>query len=87
MSIREKVTGALTLPKEIALDLPLVTALGRGEVSIENYKNLLAFTDTRIRIHTSSGLLTIEGARLQLKQITTETLVITGQITSVNWGD
>ena len=85
MSVKEKVTGALALPKEIVLDLPIIMAVGRGEVNIENYKNLLEFTDTRIRVHTATGLLIIEGTRLHLKQITTENLLITGQISGINW--
>jgi sporulation protein YqfC len=85
MGIREKITNALSLPKEIALDMPLIVATGRGELNIENYKNLLEFSETKIRIHTSVGLLIVEGSRLCLKQITTENLLITGNISGINW--
>ena len=83
--MREKVTNILSLPKEIALNLPLIQATGRNEVNIENYKNLIEFTDAKIRIQTSAGTLTIEGTGLNLKQITTEHLLITGKISSMNW--
>jgi len=83
--MREKMTDLLSLPKEIALNLPLILATGRGEINIENYKNLVEFTDTKIRINTAAGTLSIEGEKLNLKQITTEHILITGKIEKMSW--
>jgi len=83
--LKEKVTSALSLPKEIALDLPIVTATGRGELVIENYKNLLEFAETQIRIRTREGIITVEGERLTLQQITTENLLVVGYIVSISY--
>ena len=85
MNVKEKLTGALSLPKEITLDMPLVMATGRGEVNIENYKNLLEFTETKVRLGTREGLMTIEGERLKLRQITTENVLISGRITGIKY--
>jgi len=85
MGVREKMTSLLAMPKEIALNLPLLTATGREELNIENYKNLVEFTDTKIRIHTTAGMLTIEGQRLLLKQITSEHVLIAGTIHNMHW--
>ena len=85
MRVKEKMTGLFSLPKEIALNLPLITTTGRGEINIENYKNLVEFTDTKIRIQTNSGMLSIEGQGLVLKQITTEHVLATGKIKSIAW--
>ena len=85
MRVKEQMTGLLSLPKEIALNLPLIMATGRDEVNIENYKNLIEFTDTTIRIHTTAGALKIEGQNLMLKQITTEHILITGKIKGIHW--
>jgi len=83
--MREKMTNLLSLPKEIALNLPLILATGRNEINIENYKNLIEFTDTKVRLNTSAGTLTIEGTGLILKQITTEHLLVTGKIVNMSW--
>jgi len=83
LNVKEKIANSLSLPKEIALDLPLITATGHSEVAIENYKNLLEFSDTRIRIRTKEGVLTIEGERLLLRYVTTENLLITGRIMGI----
>ena len=83
--MRETMTNILSLPKEIALNLPLIMATGREEINIENYKNLIEFTDTKVRILTAPGVLTIEGTGLTLKQITTEHVLITGKIAVIKW--
>ena len=83
--MRKKVTDLLSLPKEIALNLPLITLTGQEEVNIENYKNLIEFTDTKVRIHTAAGALTIQGQGLLLRQITTEHVLVSGKITGLNW--
>ena len=73
----------MSLPKEVALDLPVVLATGRGEITIENYKNLIEFTDQIIRIRTKEGVIKIEGERLILRQITSESLLITGRVSGI----
>ncbi|MCL2049910.1 MAG: sporulation protein YqfC [Defluviitaleaceae bacterium] len=83
--LKEKAVNILSLPKEIALDMPLMTATGRNEISIENYKNLLEFTETKIRIHTREGIMTIEGERLRLRQITTENVLVHGLISGIKY--
>jgi len=81
--VKEKMANTLSLPKEIALDFPILTATGRGEVSIENHKSLLEFTDARICIRTKDGTITIEGERLILRQVTSENLLIDGRISGI----
>jgi sporulation protein YqfC len=85
VGVKAKLTNAFSLPKEIVLDMPIITSTGRNEINIENYKNLLEFSETKIRVHTAAGLLVIEGARLRLKQITTENLIVLGSVSSLRW--
>ena len=81
--LKERIAAALSLPKEVTLDLPLITATGRNELAIENYKNLLEFSDTKIRIRTKEGTLTVEGERLLLRHVTTENLLINGRVMGI----
>ena len=74
------ITELLSLPKEIVLNLPQVILTGRGEIVVENYKNIIEYTNEQIRINTSSGILLVVGASLILKQITAEHITITGTI-------
>ena len=85
-SFKEKIASALSLPGEIILDLPFVSMLGKNEVSVENYKNILEFTDEKIRIKTSSGILIIAGRKLYIKRITSENILISGAIGNIGMG-
>jgi len=83
--LKEKMTGILSLPREIALDMTMVTLMGRGEVNIENYKSILEFSDVKIRLRTKEGDLEIVGERLKMSQATAENIVITGRIIGINF--
>ena len=85
-SFREKVVSALSLPGEVILDLPFVSMLGKNEISVENYRNIIEFTDEKIRINTTSGVLIINGRKLRIKRITSENILISGAIGNVGLG-
>ena len=80
MGLRKNMAEALELPKEIMLGLPLVSLLGREEVTIENYKGILEYNEETVRIGTAAGVLRLRGKGLCLKQLTAECLVITGAL-------
>ena len=84
-TIKEQVTGLLSLPKEVILNLPQVTLTGRQEISIENYKGIIEFTDTLIRINTRCGILLITGLNLRLRHVNVEYIIITGDIEKLEY--
>jgi sporulation protein YqfC len=83
--IKKKITAMLDLPKEIILNLPLVSVIGHEEFTIENYKGIVEYTEEKMRIGTASGILRIEGKRLCLKQITAENITIVGVISKFEY--
>ena len=80
MGLRKNVTEALELPKEIMLNLPLISLVGREEVTIENYKGILEYGEELVRIGTAAGVLRLTGSGLCLKQLSAECMVVTGRI-------
>lgn len=84
-NIKEKVAEALTLPKEIVLDLPKITMIGNGQVFIENYKGVIEYDNERIRINTSKGIMKIFGESLEINTITTEEIFIKGYIKNIEF--
>ena len=80
MGLRKNMTEALELPKEIMLGLPLISLLGREEVTIENYKGIMEYDEESVRIGTAAGTLRLSGKGLCLKQLTAECLVVTGAL-------
>ncbi len=83
--IKKTVTNVFELPKEIVYNLPLLSLIGNDELNIENYKGVIEYSEEKIRLNTSIGVLRIEGKRLFLKQITAETVTITGHIEKIEF--
>lgn len=83
--VKEIISDALELPKDITLDLPKVIILGTDSVSIENHKGIISYKDDQIRINTSCGILTITGNRLVIKSIIQEEIIITGKIVNIEY--
>ncbi|NLK37856.1 MAG: sporulation protein YqfC [Epulopiscium sp.] len=83
--LKRNVTDALELPKEVLLNLPLLSLTGREELIIENYKGIMEYGEEVIRVNTAAGVLRVEGKCLLLKQLTSECIVITGGIRGVQF--
>lgn len=81
--LRRNVVNALELPKEVILNLPLISLTGKEELIIENYKGIIEYGDEVMRVNTAIGVLRIEGKGLLLKQLTSECIVVTGTIKGV----
>ena len=52
---------------------------------IENYKAILEYQDFYIRLSTEIGILNVNGFQLNLKEMTTDDLLITGKIDSIDF--
>lgn len=77
---KEKMTEVLELPKEIVLNVPRLTMIGMSNLVIENYKGIIEYDNTRIRLNTSLGILKITGNSLVIKEITSEDVMVDGDI-------
>ena len=80
MGFQKNMTEALELPKEIMLNLPLISFIGREEVSIENYKGILEYGEETVRVGTAVGVLRLTGHDLCIKQLSAECMVVTGRV-------
>ena len=84
-SAKNKIGSMFELPREVVMNLPLTTIVGADEINIENYKGIIEYSASKIRIKTSSGIIKTEGKNLNLDQITTENIEITGTLKSVEF--
>ncbi|MFI3175291.1 MAG: sporulation protein YqfC [Bacillota bacterium] len=83
MNFKKTIANSLALPKEVVLQLPLVTLLGREELSIENHKGILLYSENCIRIATKIGTMELTGTTLSLKQLGGDILIVHGTIDSI----
>lgn len=85
---RKKVlVDKLEMPKEIVLDVPRITVIGRNEITIENHKGILIFEKNEIKIKTSLEPLTIKGNSFEILYIATSTLIISGYFDYIGYGE
>jgi len=79
-SIKEGILNIVDFPKDVLLNLPRITLIGRIQVSIENHKGIIEYVPERIRINTSIGIIRIKGKKMIINSIMTEVIVINGEI-------
>ena len=83
--VQNKVNKLLEIPEEISTNIPKLTILGFEKMLIENYKSILEYQDFYIRISTHIGILNINGYELNLNEMTTDDLLITGKIEGIDF--
>lgn len=83
--IKETISNALELPKDIMLDVAKVTLIGNNSVTVENHKGVLEYNEDQIRLNTNCGVLTINGAKLNIKSILQEEITITGEVCGISY--
>ncbi len=83
--IKETISNVLELPKDIVLDVAKITLIGSNNVTVENHKGIIEYNDDQIRINTGSGVLTINGLKLNIKSILQEEITITGEIHCISY--
>jgi sporulation protein YqfC len=83
--LKSKLASIMELPKEIVMNLPLISIVGNEEISIENYKGVIEYTGEKLRVSTTCGVIGIEGKRLRIKWITPENIAVTGRIVKMGY--
>lgn len=83
--VKEKISEALELPKDITLDIPKLTVMGTDSVTVENHKGVIDYCDNKISINTGCGILVINGKKLIIKSIIQEEIIILGKISSISF--
>lgn len=77
----------LEIPKEISSTEPKITIMGFKEMLIENYKGILEYQEFFIRISTYTGIVNVNGFNLNLTEMTSDDIMITGKIETVDFED
>ncbi len=83
--IREKFSEMLELPKELVLNTLRLTMVGNGDVMIQNHKGIMEFGCQRVRVSSGSGIVKITGSDLIIREITSEDIIISGIIESIEF--
>ncbi len=81
--VSEHVVDILDMPKEVMLDVPKISCIGKELISIENHKGIIEYSSKKVRVSVSVGEIEIKGENLKVKNIFTEELEIEGSIKNI----
>ena len=82
-NLKTSLTQALEIPCEVLADVSVMNIVGKSEIDIENYKSILEYGRDRITVNTTGYMIFIEGKKLELNYVTTDSVNIKGDISSV----
>lgn len=83
--VKSNIVETLELPKDIMYGAVIVTATGRFEVIVENYKGIIEYTNEKIRLQTKNCQVEIKGKKLLIEYYTNEEMKITGIIHQISY--
>lgn len=83
--ITETISRKLGLPSDILAGAPIINAIGRTELVIENYKNIIEYTGTLIKVQTKLCRISIEGTNLNIIYFNNDEMKVTGIIHSIHY--
>ncbi|EOT27721.1 YabP/YqfC family sporulation protein [Lachnospiraceae bacterium KK002] len=82
-NVKSNIVESLELPVDIMYGAVILTAMGRNQVLVENYKGIIEYTQEKIRLQTKTCQVTIQGKRLLVEYYTNEEMKITGYIQGI----
>lgn len=80
-----KLDEILEIPIELSTNNPKITIVGFERVLIENYRGILEYQDYFVRLNTYIGIININGFNLNLEEMTSDDLLVTGKIDSIDF--
>lgn len=85
LSRAERLVEMLDLPKDIVLNLPKLIFTGNRELFVENYRGIVEYSDTVIRISTGESIIKVGGRGLGIKNIASEEITLCGEIKTLEF--
>ena len=81
----EYLSDRLHLQEDALIQTMLIHMIGSRTLVVENFRNLLEYTDVLIRIQGKDGRLRVEGKKLAIQEYNPESIYITGRIRQISF--
>ena len=81
----EKIINTCQLPKDVFLGASLISVTGNSEAFIENFKNIIKYSQEEITIQCKRYQVGIVGEKLSIECYSKEELKITGNIMEIKF--
>ncbi|MCD7921622.1 MAG: YabP/YqfC family sporulation protein [Clostridiales bacterium] len=83
--VAERMADGFHLPKDLMLGAPIVTITGRSDMTVENYRGILVYEDSLIRLSLKHGQIQISGVGLNIEYYTNDDMKISGRIDKLEY--
>lgn len=82
-SYLEQLSCSLNLPADMIAGAPIITATGRNEICLENYKSIIEYNGDIVKVQAKSCKICIEGKELNILYFTEDEMKIKGYIKAI----
>lgn len=82
---KENVVETLELPKDLVYGAVMISATGRRELLVENYRGILEYSTECIRLQAKDCRVCITGKSLNIEYYTNEEMKICGIIKNIQY--
>jgi len=83
--LTSNVVESLQVPKDLAFGSVIATITGQSEAFIENYRGIIEYTDSKIKLQTKTCKMELVGKGLNIEYYTNDEMKITGYINQINY--
>ena len=83
--LREQFSNVFELPPEVVLDAPLLMLVGKKKMYLENHKGIALYQNDLLKIRINSGFLILKGNSLEINQINSHNIYISGIIKKISY--
>ena len=83
--IASAISRKFQMSEDIIAGAPLLMGYGRGRLCIENYRNIIEYTDSLIRIQTKTGRIHIIGRNLVIAYFRDDGMCVVGEIGTIEY--
>lgn len=74
-----------TISEDISKKAAIITAIGDRTLYIENFRAIMEFNDTYIKMKTISGMIEVCGTRLNIVYYSAEDIKISGNFSEIRF--
>ncbi|MBP3284999.1 MAG: YabP/YqfC family sporulation protein [Clostridia bacterium] len=81
--LKRRFTELSDLPRELVGSSSRMVLMGNSEFMIENYDGVLEYEESRIKLSTKTGIISVAGNKLTIDELDDENLMVRGKIYSI----
>lgn len=81
----EQLAERLNLPKDMAVGAAIVTAIGKRELYVENFRSILSYSDCCLYLQTKTGRIRIQGKNIQIDYYNSEEMKVVGRVQCIQF--